>query len=468
MQKKIFGKVQKAGIGYTIGNYMLKGLSFLTIPIFSRLLSATDYGIYNTYIAYEGIFFIIIGLALHSSFKNAKIKYDGKFNEYVSSCVALCFFKFIVILFLGNIIISVLSEYSHLYVSLLICHSFGSAILTYYNEYVSIYYEYKKFLCISAVNAVTNILLSYLLIMTIFNENCAMGRIIGTAVPLIGIGIFLAIGFYKKAKPSRYVDYWKYSLKYSLPIIPHGISQVVLSQFDRIMISNMVGQAEVGIYSFAYNVYSIISVTYSSLGTVWGPWFYEKMNIGELKEIQDVSRKYLWGMGLFSAGIMVVSPEIVKILGTKEYQDSMYLTAPIICGCFFTFLYTLPAQIEYYYEKTKYIALGTIGAALLNIILNYVFIKLCGYQAAIYTTFVTYAVYFAFHYLIAKHIDKRKIYDDRTIFFVIIFMICICAFTQVFILHVFFRWVVGTLVGIYFIAFIVNRVDIKAFFKISK
>ena len=48
-------KAVKAGIGYTIGNYLIKGLSFLTIPIFTRLLSTEDYGIVNIFGAYENI-----------------------------------------------------------------------------------------------------------------------------------------------------------------------------------------------------------------------------------------------------------------------------------------------------------------------------------------------------------------------------------------------------------------------------
>lgn len=62
-------KVIKAGIGYTIGNYLLKGLSFLTVPLFSRLLDTSDYGIFNTYLAYQGIMFLLVGIALHTSLK---------------------------------------------------------------------------------------------------------------------------------------------------------------------------------------------------------------------------------------------------------------------------------------------------------------------------------------------------------------------------------------------------------------
>ena len=53
-------KVLKAGIGYTIVNYFLKGLGFITVPIFSRLMAVSDYGIYNTFLSYEGMLYLFI------------------------------------------------------------------------------------------------------------------------------------------------------------------------------------------------------------------------------------------------------------------------------------------------------------------------------------------------------------------------------------------------------------------------
>ena len=65
-------KVIKAGLGYTIGNYFLRGLGFITVPIFARILTEEDFGIYNNFMAYEGIIYLLICLALHTCIKNAK------------------------------------------------------------------------------------------------------------------------------------------------------------------------------------------------------------------------------------------------------------------------------------------------------------------------------------------------------------------------------------------------------------
>ena len=50
----------KAGIGYTVANYFIKGLSFITLPIYVRLMSTVDYGNFNTYVAYESMLSVIL------------------------------------------------------------------------------------------------------------------------------------------------------------------------------------------------------------------------------------------------------------------------------------------------------------------------------------------------------------------------------------------------------------------------
>ncbi len=82
-------KVIRAGIGYTVGNYLLKGLTFLTVPLFSRLLSTAEYGVFNAYLAYQTILYLLVGLALHTSLKNAKYRYKEEFDRYNSGCILL-------------------------------------------------------------------------------------------------------------------------------------------------------------------------------------------------------------------------------------------------------------------------------------------------------------------------------------------------------------------------------------------
>lgn len=468
MEKNQDNKIIKAGIGYTIANYLLKGLSFFTIPIFSRLMTTSDYGIFNTYSAWDGIFFIIIGLALHSSFKNAKYKYKTQFNSYVSSCILLSIVSLILWLFFGNVLYPLYGNtigFSRIIINILFLNSFGNALIQYYNVYLGLDYKYKNYFAIACFNAIFSVLLSVLLMLTVFKTSRYLARILGTAIPVIIISIYVIIYFKKKEKLTFNRQYWKYSLNYSLPIVPHGLSQVILSQFDRIMISSMVGASEAGIYSFGYNIYSLINVTASSLDNVWGPWFYEKMNEGKEEEIKNQGSKYAFGMMLFSVLVMMLSPEVIKILGTEEYHDAVYVVIPIVLGGFFSFLYTLPVQIEYYYEKTKYIATATGCAAIINIVLNWIFINKYSYIAAAYTTLFTYLLYFAFHFFLSIRIAKRTIFDIKRIV-LISFLAILGGFVSLTLVNEsVIRWFLGGIIGVIMFAWLNKEFNIMSVIK---
>ncbi|WP_289300999.1 oligosaccharide flippase family protein [Sporofaciens musculi] len=413
-------KVIKAGIGYTICNYMLKGLAFFTVPIFSRILSTGDYGIYNTFAAYESVMFVLIGCTLQTSYKNARYKYDtdDTFDSYVSSTMLLTIFSMLFWNIMFYLFRNQISEFLSIPWELLcalILYSFSTAIIGCFNVYISLDYRYKTFLAISLCNSIGNILLSILMILYVFPEEGYMGRVLGTTIPAAVIALYILLRQFKIANPKINLEFWKWGLSYSLPVMPHTIGQVILSQFDRIMILKMVNAQKAGIYSFAYNIYSIVYITSTSLDHVWSPWFYREMHKGNENGIQRYTTMYSYGMLLFSSCVMLGSVEIVKLLGPKEYGESVLCVVPLVAGGFFTFLHMIPIAVEYYYEKTKFIALCTVSAALINVLLNWIFINRLGYVAASYTTFVTYFLYFMFHYLLSIKIHKKPFISGRTV-----------------------------------------------------
>lgn len=455
-------KVVKAGIGYTIGNYMLKGLSFLTVPIFSRLLSTSDYGIFNTYLAYQSIVFLFVGMALHTSLKNAKYKYKEDFAKYNSCCILVTLLNLGIWLLLSNLIYPLYGDavgFSRVIVNLLLLDSFGTALIQFFNVYVGLDYRYSSFLKISAFNAVANMGISVLLIMTVFRNDRATGRILGNVIPVAVIACVIIWYFWRKAAPRFNIKYTKFAVSYSLPLIPHGISQVILAQFDRIMIKELIGPSQAGIYSFAYNIFSIINVTSNSLDNVWGPWFYERMEQKDYGSIKKYSSKYAFGMLMFSVMVMLGAPELVKILGAREYWDAMYSVIPIVIGGYFMFLYTLPSSVEYYYAKTKFIAIGTGMAALINIVLNVIFIRRFGYLAAAYTTLVTYLLYFVFHYLIAWNIQKMCMFQTGRLAAYILLAVAAGVLSLVMMEYWLIRWVILAAVGIFTLVWLNREFD---------
>ena len=278
-KETINNKIFKAGTWYAISNFFVKGINFLTIPIFTRILTTNDYGIVSLYNTWVAIFIIIIGLSLNESVRRAKYDYEKEYNEFVSSITVLSFLIFImyiVILALFNNIVIKITGLNKSLFSLMIVQSFFSYINELTATKLRFEYKYKIISLINILKSLIAVLFSIYLITNIFNQERYLGRIVGVAIPIILLGMICSTYLIKKGKTFVNFDYWKYAITLSIPLIFHGLSNVANSQIDRIIINKYIGDSATGIYSFAYNVGIIISVVAISLEQAWLPWFFQK------------------------------------------------------------------------------------------------------------------------------------------------------------------------------------------------
>lgn len=463
-------KVVKAGLGYTIGNILLKGINFLSVPLFSRIMTTEEFGVYNVFASYDAIIYMFVGLALHSSVKNADIKFEDKTDDYVSS-ISLIYLINTALFF---IIVAVFErqltdwlDFPSIVLFAMILYSFGTSIITLYNNRISLQYAYKKYLIIAGINSIGNISFSLILMLTVFRNRHELGRILGSTAIIFSLAIIVLFSMYRKARPRFNLEYWKYGIKYSLPIIPHGLSQVILSQVDRIMICSIVSGSAAGIYSLAGNVQLILTIISDSIITVWVTWFYERMKDSDEKSIQKRSISLVILFMIMVIGVLAIAPEAIFILGGTKYDSAKYVVIPMILSAFMIFLYNVIVPSEYYTEKTLYIMGGTIIAAVINLIGNYVFITQYGYIAAAYTTLFSYVCYVLLHAIISYKLVKFHVIPLSKLLLIVLIVVACAVIDIVFINHILIRYLMGGLVICSALLVLVkdNNIDIRSNIK---
>lgn len=463
-------KVVKAGLGYTIGNILLKGINFLSVPLFSRIMTTEEFGVYNVFASYDAIIYMFVGLALHSSVKNADIKFEDKTDDYVSS-ISLIYLINTALFF---IIVAVFErqltdwlDFPSIVLFAMILYSFGTSIITLYNNRISLQYAYKKYLIIAGINSIGNISFSLILMLTVFRNRHELGRILGSTAIIFSLAIIVLFSMYRKARPRFNLEYWKYGIKYSLPIIPHGLSQVILSQVDRIMIRSIVSGSAAGIYSLAGNIQLILTIISDSIITVWVTWFYERMKDSDEKSIQKRSISLVILFMIMVIGVLAIAPEAIFILGGTKYDSAKYVVIPMILSAFMIFLYNVIVPSEYYTEKTLYIMGGTIIAAVINLIGNYVFITQYGYIAAAYTTLFSYVCYVLLHAIISYKLVKFHVIPLSKLLLIVLIVVACAVIDIVFINHILIRYLMGGLVICSALLVLVkdNNIDIRSNIK---
>lgn len=281
----------KAGIWYALGNILIKGIPFLTLPIFTNLLSTDDFGIYNTYVSYESILGILIGLGISGSIKVAKIDFKENFEKYVSSVIRLQLIAGAVCLVIANAVSPVLyiggTWITPLILNLMVIQSVSTALYGLIGSKYVIDGKYVQNILISFIMTGANIGFSLLLCFCFSQDNRAAARIIGTAMGGIAAALYILISQRKKAKFIRYKEADKYALKLGIPLIPHQLSITLLSQCDKIMIQSMVSDSAAGIYGLSVTIASIMTVILTAMDNAWTPWFYSKLNKKKYKILMD-------------------------------------------------------------------------------------------------------------------------------------------------------------------------------------
>ena len=420
----------RAAFWYLVCNFLLKGISFVTTPIFTRLMSTSDYGIFSTYNSYVSILTVVTTLDLYACVQISKHDFKGENNSFISSVLflssisVLAFYGLlkVVMLFTGN-----LFELPEHMIDIMFLYIFFENAFTIMQTQHRAYLRYRMMVCFTVISTILSVVFGVWFV-KIMQQDKYWGRIIAGVIPAVIIGIYAMVSIYVKGHCLIRKQFWRYAVTVCIPLIPHHLSGRILASFDRIMINSICGSVDAAIYSLAYNVAAIIEVVWFSFNSAWTPWFYDKMADGKTEDIKKAVKPYIIVFSFFIVGAIAAGPEVVKVLGTRAYWEGKWIIPPVVLGLFFQFMYSLYINIEMYNKKTKTIAVGTTTAAMLNVALNYIFIPILGYIAAAYTTLVGYILMFLFHYLQSGKLEKRDLYGKKFLFFVVMGM---CLFTVV-------------------------------------
>ncbi len=444
-------KQLKVVFWFTFVGFLQRGISIITTPIFTRVLSTEDYGLFSVFNAYYMVLVIVATLYLHMGVINNAFVKKSESNERIISAfqslslvVSSIFFIFAVIFreqlasLMGLPVIAVVV----MFLAFMFSEPYHTWVI--YKRYQ---FDYVRPVIASVSISILTPLISVIaVLMTEGNQGIA--RIVSYAFVNVTIpGLFFYIVNYRKSHTFFDKGLWKYALSFNIPLIAHYLSETLLNQTDRIMINAYLGSSEAGVYSVAYSAASLFTIFSSALNTAFVPWTYQKLRDKEYRSIEKVGYIVL----LFLAGVLSVmimfAPEIVYILAGSKYTGAIYLIPTLSASVFFGYMYQLFSRVELYYEKKSYTVISTISAALVNIVLNALWIPSYGYTAAGYSTLISHILFCVMHYFFFRKVsrecmDSEKIYDFKKLFAISVIVLLIAAIMTLLYNHLILRLVI--------------------------
>ena len=420
----------KASFWFIVSNIVLKGISFITTPIFTRILEVKDYGTTSIYITWEGIISIFATLNLAGGVYNvAMTRYPEDIDGYTSSMYAIETLISSVIygsLLVINKIYPNIFDLSNILLIFMWLQSLTNSFTSFWLMRHRFNYKYKPVVTYTIINALVSPMFAIITILQ-FPDNAAISKIVGSSIFGIAFGFGICIKGFIKGKKLYSKEYWLYALKFNIPLIPHYLSSVLLNGADRLMIDRLISRVNAGIYSIANSVSGVLTIVTSAINSTLIPETLKAVKSRDFSGLRKNISLYLSCVSVICITIMMFGREAIILLASKKYVSAIPYVPPLLISTFFLFATGIVGNIIFYYEKTWMMSFTTIVTAMANIILNYFALQKIGSLAASYTTLITSVMGFILTYFFARSCEKevKQIINLRYFLFNVMIL---CAF----------------------------------------
>lgn len=405
MGKKHVNPFVKSSFLYVFASGLGQIMVLLGVFLFTRLMSEKDYGRYVTYYSFVSVFAVLIGTNLFESLNNAYIDIKDDIIAFRKSVLVLSSIIALSVTAVTLMIsVFILHRFSAFEVIMAAIHSYTFFVINYRMYSANMENDYKKKMLLLSLPNILQLAIS-LITVIVLPDISYEARIIGSVA---GLGIIAVLSYIDIIKcPGKPVitKYWKYALKISVPSIFMSISYMIMQQCDNIMVTNYCGEEVTSAYSVVFYLgYAMIAVN-AAVMPVRQAWLYRKLDKKDYTGIKTLQKWYLI-LFAFLATLVIMFGKLVLMFLPSSYRHSEYIPPFILSACMMV-LYGMFTEVLLFHKKTGVLSVMVSVSAIINLILNAIFIPKFGAIAAGFTTVFAYFILFILNKIGADLCIKR-------------------------------------------------------------
>jgi O-antigen/teichoic acid export membrane protein len=384
---------------YFLGTILIQGLGIISLPVMTYFLSPEEYGIVNVYLSYTLIASVIFSLNLEWSITRYFLEPNADKKAFLSTvftAVTVLYTASALIIYLFRIQVGQFLNLSPVLVDWLMFYSYTS-IMWYVYLFVRIAENNSRELTIMQV---LNQYLKFaaavgcIIYLKQSGGSLYMGKIVGEFFvnAVLALYLFYLLRNYFDFRNMKWA-YIKYAAVYSLPLVPYALGGQILSSFDQWYINVELGPEKAGLYSFAYKISLLMFGLITALHNASLVQYTKMMDEKKYEDVATQSfsiHKLTLLAGLF---LILFSVDLGTLLSAKaSFREALRIVPIIILGNILYGLAMLYTRIYNYKKTNLFVTVIFLSGAIVNIILNIIFVKDYGYEAAAYTTLFSYAL----------------------------------------------------------------------------
>ena len=396
----------------TLSSFATKLLSFFLVPLYTNILTTTDYGTYDLFNNTVVVLLPILTLNIQDAV--LRFSMDDEYDDDAVITIAyryLFFSNLIVIvgLVLNNIfsINLILKQYA-IYFFLMFLTQSLSGVITYYIRGIGEILELSiSSLLASAITVVCNIL--FLVIFDWGLTGYFLANLLGPLYQCIYLilrtklvhSIKIHVNFNKEKKQM---------LDYCTPLIANSIAWWVNNTSDRYIVIFFCGLADNGIYAVSSKIPSILNMFQTIFGQAWSLSAVHDFDKDDKNGFfSNTYKVYNCILVIICSIIIVFDKVFAKILYAKEFYIAWkyvpWLTIAIVFGALSGYIGGVFSAVK----DSKIFAHSSIIGAITNIMLNIIFTPIIGALGAAIATMICYFEVWILRYVHSKKFIRIKV-----------------------------------------------------------
>lgn len=385
------------------------------MPVYTRFLTAADYGITGTTAAVIAVLTLIMPLGLHGSI--SRFWFSGK-DRNTSRAEAG---TIVIMLIAGAAVISVALDRlgAPLFLRLFEGIPFDPYLrlgiwIAFFNviSYLPlIFFQVNEkpvhYVVFSAGSSIVAIALT--LWFVVVERGGARGYLFAQFLGgvLVAIPSLCVVARYIRLSFDRAVA--RTALLFAIPLVPHALATWVLDLSDRAILARYVSLADIGIYSVGYQVGAATSLAVTAISNAWTPMFFKTLSEEGAAAHSRISRMatyYAIAVCFGGLGLAILAKPILALMVSASFQEARTIAPWVAAGCVLNGLYIVPANFLFWASKTRVVPMITIAAGTFNVLLNILLVPRLGIVAAAIATLVSYGLMLVFAWFAAQRVYR--------------------------------------------------------------
>ena len=386
---------------YGLGGLVSRILAVILLPLYTRYLTPSDYGIVETLIALT----TVIGIALAAGIGSAffRFYFDSTDPADRRRVLRTSFWFIMGMATLGLVVgVALSGEISQLLFGTtkdtrLVAASFVGLWAGMNWAQLTNLFRVEERSVAFVTASLTNILLTIgtTLLLVVGLDKGPMGVIVGNFTGTLAV--YLVLVLYRREQLGLEFDrkLFREMNRFGMPLVPSALFLWVTNFSDRLFLDKLADTREVGLYSVGVRIASAMVLLLTAFRMAWPAFAYSIEDEGEARRTYGFVLTYLVLVATWMAtGLALLSPWIVQWIAAPAFASSSRVVGPLAFSTVAFAGYVVVAIGVGRSRRTQFNWIVTGAAAVVNIVLNFALIPPYGMIGAATATIAAYTTMF--------------------------------------------------------------------------